>query len=236
VSSAVLEVRDLEVGYAGMRVLTGLSLSLQEGEALAVLGRNGVGKSTLMRALAGLLPVTSGTIEFKGQDVTSWPPYRRPGFGFGYVPQGRRLFARLTVEENLLVGAKSARSGERDRLDQVYAMFPKLGDRRSQRAGTLSGGEQQMAAVGRALMGRPELLLLDEPSEGLAPIVVESLVDHIASASAEWGFAFVIVEQNVDAALRCVDRALILDQGKVVVDASADELRHRPALTEALSF
>jgi branched-chain amino acid transport system ATP-binding protein len=219
-----------------MRVLSGLSFSLQDGEALAILGRNGVGKSTLMRALAGLLPVSSGEIEFKGQDVTTWPAYRRPGIGFGYVPQGRRLFVRLTVEENLLVGAKSAPSGVQDRLAEVYTMFPKLGERRTQKAGTLSGGEQQMTAVGRALMGRPELLLLDEPSEGLAPIVVESLVDHIASASAQWGFAFVIVEQNVDAALRCADRALILDQGKVAVDASAEDLRNRSDLTEALSF
>jgi branched-chain amino acid transport system ATP-binding protein len=154
----------------------------------------------------------------------------------GYVPQGRRLFPRLSVEENLLVGAKSAPAGQKTRLAEVFAMFPKLVERRNQLAGTLSGGEQQMTAVARALMIGPKLLLLDEPSEGLAPIIVERLVDDIAAASAAWGFAVVIVEQNVEAALRCADRALIIDQGSVAIDTTSEEMRHRPDLTDVLSF
>jgi ABC-type branched-subunit amino acid transport system ATPase component len=233
---ALLEVSDLEAGYGGMGVLSGLSFELGEHEKLAVLGRNGIGKTTLLRTLMGLHPLTAGRIAFQGHDVSRVATHRRPGLGIGYVPQGRRLFPRLSVEENLAVGAKSSRTGQEERLAAVFAMFPKLAERRSQLAGTLSGGEQQMTAVGRALMVGPKLLLLDEPSEGLAPIIVERLVDEIAAASAAWGFAVVIVEQNVEAALRCADRALIIDQGRVAVDTSSEEMRQRPDLTDVLSF
>jgi branched-chain amino acid transport system ATP-binding protein len=232
----LLNVSDLEVGYGGMGVLSGLSFRLDEREKLAILGRNGIGKTTLLRTLMGLHPATSGTVEFCGQNLSRVATHRRPGLGVGYVPQGRRLFPRLSVEENLIVGAKCAPAGQKDRLAQVFAMFPKLAERRSQLAGTLSGGEQQMTAVARALMVGPKLLLLDEPSEGLAPIIVERLVDEIAAASGAWGFAVVIVEQNVEAALRCADRALIIDQGRVAIDTTSANLRHRPDLTDVLSF
>jgi branched-chain amino acid transport system ATP-binding protein len=231
----LLAIDDLHVAYGHAPVLNGISLTLNSGDSLAILGRNGAGKTTLIRALMGLLPVGSGTISLDSRPITDLPAYRRAPLGLGYVPQGRKLFTRLTVQQNLIVGAKSAPADGATTLDHVYAMFPKLAERRRQAAGSLSGGEQQMLAVARALMSSPRLLLLDEPSEGLAPIVIESMIDDIVTAAEKLGFAFIVVEQNVEAALRAAARAVVLDQGRITMSSDSEHMRHDPALIEALS-
>jgi ABC-type branched-subunit amino acid transport system ATPase component len=231
----LLRVEDLAVAYGAAYVLRGVTFAVHSGASLAVLGRNGAGKTTLMRTLMGLLPASSGSVYFDGQPVTRLAPHHRANLGFGYVPQGRQLFPRLTVEENLIVGAKSARKSRAVGLTDVYEIFPKLAERRRQISGSLSGGEQQMVAVGRAIMSSPRLLLLDEPSEGLAPVIVDQMVDDVADAAERLGFAFIIVEQNVDAALRAAEDAVVMDQGRIVLGHPSEQLRHDPRLAEVLS-
>jgi len=216
---SALEARGIHTYYGKSHVLNGVGLSVAMGEIVALLGRNGAGKTTTLRSLIGLTPAREGTIRIFGHETRAWPPFRIAGLGVGYVPEGRRIFPNLTVEENLLVPA--ARSGAWD-LPRVYELFPRLRQRRANLGSQLSGGEQEMLAVGRALMLNPRLLLLDEPSQGLAPLVVADLFEVIASMRGS-GIAVLLVEQNVRAAVQVADRVYVMDDGRVVYEGQARE-------------
>jgi branched-chain amino acid transport system ATP-binding protein len=217
---SLLEVANLTAGYGEAVVLEDVSLQLDEGESLAVLGRNGVGKSTLMLTLMGHARRFSGALHWRGGDLARLAPSERSRAGLGWVPQERDIFPSLTVEENLLV---ARRAGEID-LEKVYGLFPRLRERRRNMGDKLSGGEQQMLAIGRTLMTNPSLLLLDEPFEGLAPVIVDELEDTMHRLRESFGFAIVIVEQHAADALRLSDRALILDRGRIVLQDSSSAL------------
>ena len=224
----LLRLTGLRAGHGDAQVIPDLSLSLREGEALAVLGRNGVGKTTLLDSIVGVTRRFGGTIQFAGQDITALSPERRARAGIGWVPQERNIFKSLTIEENLTA---TARPGPWT-LDRVYAMFPRLRERRSNMGNQLSGGEQQMLAIGRALMLNPRLLLLDEPTEGLAPIIVEALLEAVTAIGRE-GVATMIVEQHARKILTITDRAIILDRGRIVHEADSATLLAQPAAMEA---
>ena len=220
-SSPVLSLQNVVAGYGPTTVLDGLSFDVHAGERLAMIGRNGVGKTTALRAVMGLVPLRSGSLTFMGQDIAALLPHQRAERGLGYVPQTRDIFPSLTVEENLLAGLKRR---PRSALDEAYALFPRLAERRRNGGTQLSGGEQQMLSVARALLGQPKLLLLDEPLEGLAPLIRLELLQAFARMAQQTGIATIIVEQQVDEALRYAQRALILDHGTVVHAAPAAEL------------
>jgi branched-chain amino acid transport system ATP-binding protein len=217
----ILEVRAVVAGYGPMTVLDRLSLRVDSGERLAMIGRNGVGKTTALRAIMGLVPLRGGQVLFQGEDISALSPHQRAQRGLGYVPQTRDVFPSLTVEENLLAGLKRR---PRSALDEAYAMFPRLAERRRNGGAQLSGGEQQMLSVARAMLGRPALILLDEPLEGLAPLIRQELLRAFREMSAQTGIAAVIVEQQIDEALRYAQRAVILDHGSVVHEADASAL------------
>ncbi|MGS5089701.1 ABC transporter ATP-binding protein [Hydrogenophaga sp. A37] len=217
----MLKLDGVVAGYGPTTVLDGLTLDVGGGERLAMIGRNGVGKTTALRVIMGLLPLRSGKVFFQGQDVSALMPHQRAALGLGYVPQTRDIFPSLTVEENLLAGLKRR---PRSALDEAYALFPRLAERRSNGGTQLSGGEQQMLSVARALLGRPSMMLLDEPLEGLAPLIRLELLRAITNMSHETGIAVVIVEQQVDEALGYAQRAVILDHGTVVHTANAGQL------------
>ena len=217
----MLKLEAVVAGYGPTTVLNGLSFEVAAQERLAMVGRNGVGKTTALRAIMGLVPLRSGRMTFCGQDITALAPHRRADLGLGYVPQTRDIFPSLTVEENLLAGLKRR---PRSALDEAYALFPRLAERRRNGGAQLSGGEQQMLAVARALLGQPSLLLLDEPLEGLAPLIRQELLRAFGALSQQTGIAVVIVEQQVDEALGYAQRALILDHGSVVHDGGAAAL------------
>jgi len=208
----VLEVEDIHTYYGESHVLQGVSLRVAPGEVLAILGRNGMGKTTLIRSVIGFTPPRRGAVRFKGEDITRWPPYRMVESGMALVPQGRRVFPSLSVRENLEV-ARSGRGGWT--IDRVHALFPRLRERGGSRANKLSGGEQQMLAIGRALMSNPVLLLLDEPTEGLAPLLVREVGRVIAQLKGE-GLSILLVEQNLPLALSVADRTHILSRGQIV--------------------
>ncbi|MNL02949.1 High-affinity branched-chain amino acid transport ATP-binding protein LivF [compost metagenome] len=208
-------------GYGPTTVLNGLSFEMAARERLAMVGRNGVGKTTALRVIMGLVPMRSGRVRFKGQDICALAPHQRADLGLGYVPQTRDIFPSLTVEENLLAGLKRR---SRSALDEAYTLFPRLAERRRNGGAQLSGGEQQMLSVARALLGQPSLLLLDEPLEGLAPLIRLELLQAFHNLSEQTGIAVVIVEQQVDEALGYAERALILDHGAVVHSGSASAL------------
>ena len=233
-STPLLNVKDLIVAYGQAQVLHGLSFHVGEGEAVAVLGANGAGKSTLIKTLIGWLKPQQGRIEFAGEDVTALPPWERVSRGLAIVPEGRRVFPELTVEENLRLGAylEQDRKAIREGMERVFALFPVLAERRRQRAGTLSGGEQQMLAIGRAVMRRPRLLLVDEVSMGLAPILVETVFGALRELR-EQGVSLLIVEQNAHEALQVVDRGYVLENGRFVLEGSAEELRRNPKVQAA---
>ena len=220
----LLRLEGLSAGYGDALVIRDLGLTLAEGEALAVLGRNGVGKTTLLDSIVGVTRRFGGTMQFAGRDVTALPPERRARAGIGWVPQERNIFRSLTVEENL---AATALPGPWT-LARVYRMFPRLQERRANMGNQLSGGEQQMLAIGRALMLNPRLLLLDEPTEGLAPIIVQQLLDAITAIARE-GIATMIVEQHARKILKITDRAIILDRGRIVHQAASAALLADPA-------
>lgn len=227
----LLEVEDLSSGYGRSRVLNGLSLTVDAGERVAVIGRNGMGKSTLARSIAGLLPAWSGTVSLNGEDISRLAAHKRTWKGVGYVPQGRALFPRLTVEQNLRVGLHGARPRRLDIPDSVFESFPILRTRLGQVAGTLSGGEQQQLAIARCLVGDPEVLILDEPSEGIQPNLVEQIMDSLAALAAS-GLGVVLIEQNLDAALRFAERYVVVQKGAVrhagpVAELRDDDLVHR---------
>ena len=214
----MLEIRDLDVGYGEVLALRGIGLTVGDGESVAVIGANGAGKSTLLRTISGLLRPRRGGISFDGARVDRLQPYEVAALGIAHVPEGRRVLPELTVQENLELGAyvPRARSQRKESLSWVYEVFPRLAERRRQRAGTLSGGEQQMLAVGRGLMLRPRLLMLDEPSLGLAPILVDVTFEKIAEVRTR-GIGILLVEQNVQRALGLVDRGYVLEAGQVVL-------------------
>src|SRR5690242_2650900 len=222
--TAVLRLEDVWASYGSFQALFGVSLEVAAGEAVAVIGPNGAGKTTLLRAISKLIPVR-GRITMEGTDLATVPSHQIVALGIAQVPEGRRLFPALTVEDNLRMGAfhHDARSHYARRLEFVYGLFPRLKERRDQLAGTMSGGEQQMCAIGRALMSGPKLLLLDEPSAGLAPVVVQQVFQLIGRIRSE-GFTVLIVEQNVQQVLRVVDRAYLLEVGRIKASGAAHEL------------
>jgi branched-chain amino acid transport system ATP-binding protein len=225
---AILEVHDIHTYYGDAYVLQGLSLTVEEGQILGLLGRNGVGKSTLVNSICGFNPPRRGRIIFKGADITRTSSFETVRSGMGLVPQGRRVFPTLSVEENLLVAERNVdRHGWN--LDRVYALFPRLKERRRQRAKTLSGGEQQMLAIGRGLMTNPDCLIMDEPSEGLAPMIIQGVWEVISKLKQE-GLSILLVEQNAHLALKLVDYVHVMSKGQVVYSALPDELRANEAI------
>ena len=221
---AILEVHDIHTYYGDAYVLQGLSLQLEQGQILGLLGRNGVGKTTLVNSIVGFNPPRRGKIMFKGENISAKQSFETVRSGMGLVPQGRRVFPTLGVEENLLV---AERNPERHKwtLERVYKLFPRLHERRYQRAKTLSGGEQQMLAIGRALMTNPDCLIMDEPSEGLAPIIIQGLWEAIATLRRE-GLSILLVEQSAHLALKLVDYVHVMSKGQVVYSAKPEELRN----------
>ena len=221
----MLELRAVNAGYGAFQVLFDISLGVTAGEAVGVIGPNGAGKTSLLRAISRLVEIASGEVEFEGKRIERSRPEAVTALGIAHVPENRRLFPGLTVEENLRMGAflPSQRSRLRERLDFVYDLFPRIRERRGQVAGTLSGGEQQMCAIARGLMSGPRLLLLDEPSAGLAPVIVQQVFALIERIRAE-GYTVLIVEQNIQQVLRVVDRAYLLEVGRIKASGSADEL------------
>jgi branched-chain amino acid transport system ATP-binding protein len=230
--SALLEAEDLHTAYGLSRVLFGISLEVQAGECVCLLGRNGVGKSTTMRSIMGLTPPQSGRVRFRGTDITGWAPYRVARAGLGFVPEDRRIFADLTVWENLDVARRAAR-GNDFTLERVFDLFPKLRELTGRQGGHLSGGEQQMLTIARTLMGNPQLLLLDEPSEGLAPIVVDHLRDQIARLRHE-GLTILLAEQNTEFSLSLADRVYVLEKGSLKFSGPAARLRDDASLRQEL--
>jgi branched-chain amino acid transport system ATP-binding protein len=230
----MLTLRSIDAGYGSFQALFGVSLEVNAGEAVAVIGPNGAGKTTLMRAISGLIRPTGGSMRMEGTDLLATPAHRVVELGIAHVPENRRLFARMTVEDNLRMGAfvPAARPKFRERLDFVYQLFPRLLERRRQMAGTMSGGEQQMCAIGRALMSEPKLLLLDEPSAGLAPVIVQQVFGLVERIRAS-GLTVLIVEQNVRQVLRVVDRAYVLEAGSLRASGAADELLESATIREA---
>jgi branched-chain amino acid transport system ATP-binding protein len=220
----MLEVEGIHTYYGLSHILFDVSLTVLRGQVVCLLGRNGAGKSTSMRSIMGLTPPKRGSIKFKGEDITGRQPYQLARTGIGYVPDDRRIFADLTVQENLEIAAREAVTGEAWDQEKVYQLFPALGLITSRKAGCLSGGEQKMLAVARALMGNPELLLLDEPTEGLAPLLVRALEEKILKLK-ESGLTVLLAEQNVRSALRLSDFAYIIDDGHIRYQGSVDELR-----------
>ncbi len=222
----ILKAENLSAGYARIQVLKAIDLEVKKGEIVCLVGANGAGKSTLLKALSGVIPPTAGRFLFNGQDVTGRKPNQLVRIGLSHVPEGRQIFGSLTVKQNLFLGAY-VNPAKKERLDDllesVFALFPKLKERLAQKAGTMSGGEQQMLAIGRGLMSQPKLLLLDEPSLGLAPLVVEAILGTIGELRSR-GISILLVEQNVNAALHISDRAYVLETGRIVLQGEARSL------------
>ncbi len=230
----MLSLASVSAGYGSFQALFGVALEISRGEAVGVFGPNGAGKTTLMRVISGMLPMTHGTMTLEGQGIGGLPAHHIIEHGIAHVPENRRLFPRLSVEENLRVGAfiPAARARFAEQLDYVYGMFPRLKDRRAQAAGTMSGGEQQMCAIGRALVSEPKVLLVDEPSAGLAPLVVQQVFDLVARIR-EQGLTVLIVEQNVQQVLDVVDRAYLLEVGAIKLSGTATELKGNSFIRES---
>lgn len=224
----MLEVRDIHAAYGQVKVLHGVSFNVNAGEILCLLGRNGAGKTTTLKTVMGLVPMSQGAMSLDGEDLTRLQAHEIPRLGIGYIPQGRRLFAQLTVAENIEIGLMTRNQGA-DTRDWVLDLFPRLRERLKQTAGTLSGGEQQMLATARALCLRPKVLLLDEPTEGLQPSMIELIRDVISKMKAQ-GFGIVLVEQRVDAVLSIADRVVFLENGRSVDRRTPSELKDDPAL------
>ena len=229
---SLLEIQDLKVAYGGIEALKGISFSVEEGQIVTLIGANGAGKSTALRAVSGLAPVKSGRILYRGQSIGGLNPQKIVSMGVGMVPEGRRVFPNLTVLENLKIGAYLRRDDLREDLRHVYDLFPRLKERSWQMAGTLSGGEQQMLAVGRALMMRPKLLMMDEPSLGLAPLVIRDIFSIIKTLHRE-GMTILLVEQNANAALKVADYAFVLETGLMGVQGAGAALLDDPDVKAA---
>lgn len=232
--STLLDVKNIEVAYGKIVAVNDVSLNVNEGEIVTLIGSNGAGKSTTLRTISGLLKPKKGEISFNGKRIDGTPGHEIVGLGICHAPEGRRIFARMTVKENLELGAflRNDKAGVSSDMDRVLELFPRLKERIQQRAGTMSGGEQQMLAVSRALMGSPKLLLLDEPSMGLAPVLVEMIFDTITKIRQQ-GTTILLIEQNAMAALEVADRAYVLESGKVKLSGKAAELRKNNEITKA---
>ncbi len=230
----MLTVKGLESGYGEMQVLWGVDLEVKERSITTVLGPNGAGKSTTLKTIFGVLKPWNGTIEYIGEDITNVPPHKKVELGMTMVPEGRHLFPNMTVEDNLIMGAYLKKAEEKlsDSLELVYSLFPRLKEREKQKAGTLSGGEQQMLAIARALMSAPSLILMDEPSQGLAPKLVKEVFETILKLKDE-GLTILLVEQNVFASLEISDYAYILHEGKIAFGGSVDEVRESEEIKKA---
>ena len=230
----MLELKSVDAGYGSFQALFGVSLEVKAGEAVGVIGPNGAGKTTLMRVISGLIRPRAGTITFEGADILKTPEHRIVGLGIAHVPENRRLFPQLTVDDNLKMGAfmKEARGQYAERLEVVFDLFPRLKERRHQMAGTMSGGEQQMCAIGRALMARPKLLLLDEPSMGLAPIFVDKIFEIVRTINAQ-GTPVLLVEQNALMALDTAHRGYVMETGKITLAGAAADLKSNEAVRKA---
>ncbi|MFT5680613.1 MAG: branched-chain amino acid transport system ATP-binding protein [Myxococcota bacterium] len=231
----MLSVKDIHVYYGNIHALKGVSLEVGQGEIVTLIGANGAGKSTTLRAIAGLNPVRSGSIAYLGADLDGASTPDRVGRGLVLCPEGRQIFANMSVAENLQIGAylRKDRAGIQADIKRVYGMFPRLDERRQQRGGTLSGGEQQMLAVGRAILSRPKLLILDEPSLGLAPLIVKNIFEILATLNAEEGLTILLVEQNARLALRLAHRAYVIETGVVTMSGEAGEMLADPRVQEA---
>jgi len=231
---AMLEVKDLEVNYGVIKAIKGVSFEVNEGEVISLIGANGAGKTTILHAVSGLLNKTAGTVMFEGKDITKTPAHKIVYMGMSHVPEGRRVFAQLTVLENLKLGAYTRKDKNElnETLEKVYKSFPRLEERKNQLAGTLSGGEQQMLAMGRALMAHPRLILMDEPSMGLSPIFVEEIFNIIKEISAS-GTTVLLVEQNAKKALSIADRAYVLETGNITLSGDAKTLMNDESVKKA---
>lgn len=231
---AMLEVRDLEVCYGVIRAVKGVSFSVDKGEVIALIGANGAGKTTILHTITGLIPAKSGSILFEGKELTKTPAHKIVSMGMAHVPEGRRVFQQLSVLENLRLGAytRKDKAEMRESLERVYTRFPRLEERKNQIAGTLSGGEQQMLAMGRALMSNPRIVLMDEPSMGLSPLLVSEIFDIIRVIS-EGGTTVLLVEQNAKKALAIADRAYVLETGSITLSGKASDLMHDPSVQKA---
>jgi len=218
----VLSVKDVRVSYGESYVVNGASIAVQPGEVSCLMGRNGAGKTTLMKSIMGILPIRGGSISAFGNDVRRWPPYRRARAGIGYVPQGRGIFGSLSVMENILVGLEPVGGRDTGQLDEVFALFPVLRDMASRQAGLLSGGQQQQLAIARALVGKPKLLLLDEPTEGIQPSIVDEIQRVVASFRGT--LSVLLIEQFLDFAMAVGDRCYVMEQGRVVLEGKPSEL------------
>ncbi len=232
--STILKVTDLKVNYGVIPALKGISFEVEEGEVIALIGANGAGKTTTLHTITGLVPAVSGKVELDGVDITHVPGHKIVTMGMAHVPEGRRVFADMTVYQNLLMGAYTRKdAAEKEAtLEMIYSRFPRLKERKKQLAGTLSGGEQQMLAMGRALMSRPKIILMDEPSMGLSPIFVNEIFDIIQSVSKE-GTTVLLVEQNAQKALTIADRAYVLETGNITMSGKADDLLHDESIRKA---
>jgi branched-chain amino acid transport system ATP-binding protein len=230
----MLELRNIDAGYGTFQALFGISMRIEAGEAVAVIGANGAGKTTLLRVISGLLPASAGEMTMEGVSLRAVPPHKVIETGIAHVPESRRLFPRLSVEDNLRMGAfiPAARAKFAERRDYVYDLFPRLKERRAQLAGTLSGGEQQMCAIARALMSGPRLVLLDEPSMGLAPVIVQQVLELVRRIRQE-GYTVLIVEQNVVQVLKIADRAYLLEAGRIETSGAARDLLESDAVHRA---
>ncbi|PLX71029.1 MAG: ABC transporter ATP-binding protein [Denitrovibrio sp.] len=231
-SENLLEVKDLVVSYGSIEAIKGISFDVKKGEIVSILGANGAGKTTTLRTLSGLLKSKSGQIIYEGTDITKVPAHKIVAMGISQSPEGRQVFGTLTVEENIRLGAYTKKRADKETQEWIYELFPRLLERRKQLAGTLSGGEQQMLAISRALMAQPQLLLLDEPSLGIAPILVNMIFQAI-NKIASTGVTVLLVEQNAKAALKLADRGYVLDVGHVTIKGNAKDLLNDPKVQEA---
>lgn len=231
---AMLEVKDLKVNYGMIEAIKGLSFDVNEGEVIALIGANGAGKTTILHTISGLLSPKEGSVVFEGKEVSKIPAHKIVTMGMAHVPEGRRVFANLSVLQNLKMGAytRNDKQEMEDTLERIYKSFPRLKERENQMAGTLSGGEQQMLAMGRALMSQPKIILMDEPSMGLSPIFVNEIFNIIEEVS-KMGTTILLVEQNAKKALSIADRAYVLETGKIILDGDADKLMNDDAVKKA---
>lgn len=231
---AMLEIKDLKVSYGMIQAIKGISFEVNKGEVIALIGANGAGKTTILHTITGLLNADSGSVTYEGKDITRMPGHKIVSMGIAHVPEGRRVFANMTVLQNLKLGAytRKGKAEIAETLEMVYTRFPRLKERKNQLAGTLSGGEQQMLAMGRALMSHPQIILMDEPSMGLSPIFVNEIFDIIEEVSKS-GTTVLLVEQNAKKALSIADRAYVLETGNIVLDGKASELLDNDSIKKA---
>ena len=233
-TTPLLELQNLKVAYGGIQAVKGIDLHVDEGELVCLIGANGAGKTTTLKGITGLQPIKSGTIHYAGEDITGKPAFQLVRKGLSMVPEGRGVFGALTIEENLAMGAyaRNDRAAIKDDIERVFGLFPRLKERRKQTAGTLSGGEQQMLAMGRALMSRPKLLLLDEPSMGLAPLMVQKVFETVMAVSKE-GVTILLIEQNAKLALEVSSRGYVMESGEITLQGKAKQLLSDPKVRAA---